>query len=143
MHIGFLLLALLGGVGSGYYVNRSGLNDPKLSPTIMGAPAVPVLAIGGLAAALWGGALLGPIGVGIAIASLVSGDAIKQTKEGIDTFLAKQAAGGGPGGGTAPVPPALPGPVEPRRGANAPGWLRAMAPRFFEGLAPGAEAAPG
>lgn len=129
-----VMLGLAGavGVGTGLYVFRKGTEDKDLTPTIGGVPAVPALAIGGGLMALMLGGAWAPIGLGIAIGSLVAGGGLMQTKEGLKAIIAGQLA-------AAPTPPALPG---PNAAAPAPEPKQAPAFNLFKAIFPkAAEAA--
>ena len=131
MALPLLLLGLTAGagIGTGMYVFRSGAESKDLKPTLFGVPAVPALTVGGLLMAVMGGGLLGPIGLGVAIGSLVGGSSLSQAKAGLDAAIQRQiaaATGGAPGS------PALPGPtMQPTpqpQAAPGGGWLSWLFP---------------
>jgi hypothetical protein len=129
MALPLMLLGLttISGVGAGMYLNKRATEDAELTANVGGWPLTPALGIGGLALALLGGSWLAPIGLGMAVASLVSGDALGRVREGLD----RAAAGKIADQIAPPGPPALPGPASvgpPPQSGPAPGagllsWL--------------------
>ncbi len=116
-----LLLTGAGGVAAGVSLNKAGAEDADLAPKIWGIPAGPAATVLGIGMALMGGAVAGPLGLAIAVGSLVSQDGMKRAKQGLDTTVAAtvkrlMAEQGAPA--NAPAPPALPGPVGPGGGGH-------------------------
>jgi hypothetical protein len=101
-------LTVVGGVGAGIYINKSATESADLTARFGSVPAVPVMAGLGALLALFGGALLGPLGVGVLVGSLATGDGMKRVKTGLESMVAKQIQDRlSPGGA-----PALPGPTD-------------------------------
>lgn len=96
----------------GAALNSASLADPNLKPTIWGFDApMAVAVLGGLLAALASGPLA-MVGLGAAIAGLVSNDGVSKVRQGLSAqgMQAAAAAAQIPGAVVSPVVPMLPGP---------------------------------
>jgi hypothetical protein len=141
MPLVLLLLTGAGGVATGVTLYSKGAEDPELSPKIMGVPAGPLATIGGLLMALFGGPMMGALGLSVAVGSLVAQDNLKRSKEGLDAAVAtavKAAMSQAQIPADAPAPLAIPQqPQGPLAQATAPGGLFSNLAKMFQ---PAAEA---
>lgn len=113
MPLMLLLLTGVAGYGTGVYMNKAAADSPEAKATFFGFPASPALTAGGALLAVLGSGWLAPLGLVVAVASAVSGDASKRAKEGLDALISKAVAEkmAQQIPAAAPAPPILPGPA--------------------------------